>query len=101
MLHKKRITFTVIRFFVVTWRSELLPPNPRASAVEGERIRCPPVGEISSNSFSNFKERAARWAVATIKFADRSSNLIELFLNRNERWRVRCASGHTRRGARA
>ena len=27
-------------------------------------------------SFSNFKERAVRWTVATIKFADRSSNLL-------------------------
>ena len=52
MLHKKRITFTVIRFFVVTWKSELLPPNPRASAVEGEKLCRPPVAEISTELFS-------------------------------------------------
>ena len=28
------------------------------------------MGEISSNSFSNFKERAVQWTVATIKFAE-------------------------------
>ena len=45
-------------------------------AVEGERDRQPPVADALPVSFSNFKERAVRWTVATIKFADRSSNLL-------------------------
>ena len=51
MLHKKRITFTVIRFFVLRKQSGLPIKTPSA-AVEGESRRRPPVAEISSAAFS-------------------------------------------------
>ena len=48
------------------------------------------MGEISSNSFSNFKERAARWAVATIKLADRkisyAPQILEALQNKTSRF---------------
>ena len=41
-------------------------------------------GGCLAGLFLNRNKRAALWAVATIEVADRSSNLIEFFLNRNE-----------------
>ena len=52
---------------------ELLIAN-NDSGSGGGKNSMTPVGEISSNSFSNFKERAVQWTVATIKFAEQELN---------------------------
>ena len=52
MLHKKRITFTVIRFFCAAQAASNSLISNTTVAVMGESRRGPPVEEISSAAFS-------------------------------------------------